>query len=70
MNPSPRHLLAGLKCVPAVREQNAAVDRDQQDGGAATETGQVEDVREMRDEQSIGAKLGKCKPEPFDPAPV
>lgn len=70
MNPSPRHLLAGLKCVPAIREQNAVIGRDQQDGRAAAEACQVEDVWEMRDEQCVGAKLGKCKPEPVDPAPV
>jgi hypothetical protein len=44
--------------------------RDDEQAGAAAESGKVEDVRQMRDEQGIRANLGKTKPEPFDPAPV
>jgi hypothetical protein len=62
--------LARLKRIAAVREQGGAVPRDDEQAGAAAESGEIKDVRQMRDEQTVGASLGKSKPEPFDPAPV
>ncbi|HLV94558.1 MAG TPA: hypothetical protein VKS44_05155 [Candidatus Acidoferrales bacterium] len=64
------NLLAGLKGIPAVGQQDTAIGRHQQKRRAAAESRQVEDIGEMGDQERVGAKLGKCKPEPFDPAPV
>jgi hypothetical protein len=64
------HLLASLKRVTGVRKQDGPIREDEQQASAAAETGEVQDVRQVGDQQGVRANLGKSKPEPFDPAPV
>lgn len=67
---SRRYFLTSLQRVPAIGKENRAVARDKQQTCAAAETGEVKDIRQVCDQRSIGANLGKSKPEPLDPAPV
>ena len=46
-----------------------AIVLDQKDSGAAAESAEIVDIGEMSDEQSVGVKSGKRKPEPMHPAP-
>jgi hypothetical protein len=64
------NLFARLKRISAVRKQNAALASHEQHGCIAGEAAQVQDVREVRDDEGVCAGLVKSKPEPLDPAPV